>query len=50
MKKIKSAFKHNGRNYYIDSFDIRSATIKTSDISKEVIGKKYSDSYQTKII
>ena len=39
-EKIKPAFKYNGRSYYIDSFDIRSATIKASEFPKEVIGKK----------
>ena len=36
---MKPAFKHNGRSYFIDSFDIRRATIKAFEFPKDVIGK-----------
>ena len=39
-EKMKPAFKHNGRSYFIDRFDIRRATIKAFEFRKDVIGKK----------
>ena len=39
-EKVKPAFQHNGRSYYLDSFDIRSATITAPDFSKDIIGKR----------
>ena len=37
---MKPAFKHNGRSYFIDSFHVRSATIKAFEFPKDVIGKQ----------
>ena len=39
-EKIKPSFKHNGNSYYIDSFEIRSATIKATEFPKDVVGKR----------
>lgn len=39
MKK-KPSFKHNGNSYYIDNFEIRSATIEATEFPKDVIGKR----------
>ena len=39
-EKIKPAFNVNGKAYYVESFDLRSATIKAVEFPKEVIGRR----------
>ena len=39
-EKIKPAFTVNGKAYYVESFDLRSATIKAVEFPKEVIGRR----------
>ena len=39
-EKIKPSFKHNGSSFYIDSFEIRSATIEAMEFPKDVIGQR----------
>ena len=39
-EKIKPAFIIDGSYYYIDSFDLKTATITAHDFPTEVIGKR----------
>ena len=54
-EKIKPSFKYLNQPYYIDSFDIRNATISVSNFPKDIIGQRIfrfetlEDQYEGKI-
>ena len=39
-EKMKPSFKYLNQPYYIDSFDIRNATITVSNFPKDIIGQR----------
>ena len=39
-ERMKPAFTVNGRAFYVESFDVRSATIEATEFPKEVIGRR----------